>query len=271
MSVSRLQPIITLTTDFGLADHYVGTMKGVILGRCPEAQLVDITHQVPPFSIYSGAYSIDQAAGYFPPGTVHLLVIDPGVGTSRRGLCVEALGQVFIAPDNGVLSLIVRRDTHVHSRELTNRDLWLESPSSTFHGRDIFAPVAAAIASRAAKPEDTGPIVTGIHMLNGLEPSEIQAGIWQGRVLSVDHFGNVITNFRTTELQHISAAPFSIEAGARAVKTFFKTFGEAPRGVCFAYFGSSGYIELGINQQSAAEFLCISPGDALKLETRTAD
>src|ERR1700761_6608992 len=120
MSASRVPPIVTLTTDFGLADHYVGTMKGVILSRCPEAQLVDISHEIPPFSIYSAAYTIDQAAPNFPAGTVHLIVVDPGVGTARRGLCAEALGQVFVAPDNGVLSLIAARDANLRARELTN-------------------------------------------------------------------------------------------------------------------------------------------------------
>ncbi len=250
-------------------DHYVGTMKGVLLSRCREAQLVDITHQIPPFSIYAGAYAIDQAARYFPPGTVHLVVVDPGVGTSRRGLCVEALDQVFIAPDNGVLSLITQRDGQPRARELTNRDLWLESPSSTFHGRDIFAPVAAALASGAAKAEDTGPIVKDIQVLDGLEPRELKAGVWQGRVLNIDHFGNVITNFRSDELGRGATTRFSIEAGAQRVETFCKTFGEAMVGVCFAYFGSSGYIELGINQQSAAGFLRVAAGDAVKLTQRT--
>lgn len=265
MSVSRLRPIITLTTDFGLADHYVGTMKGVILDRCPEAQLVDITHEVPPYSIYSGAYSIDQAARYFPPGTVHLVVVDPGVGTSRRGLCVEALDQLFIAPDNGVLSLVIQRGGQARARELANRDLWLEPVSSTFHGRDIFAPVAAALASGAAKPEDTGPIVTSIQMLAGLELRELEAGVWEGKVLSIDHFGNVITNFRSAEMGRIATAPFAIEAGTQSIKTFCKTFGEAMPGVCFAYFGSSGYVELGMNQQSAAKLLGVSPGDAVRV------
>lgn len=268
MSTFRVRPIITLTTDFGLTDHYVGTMKGVLLSRCPEAQLVDISHEIAPFSIYSGAYVIDQAAQYFPSRSVHLVVVDPGVGTSRMGLCVEALGQVFIAPDNGVLSLVMLRDRNARARELTNRDFWLASPSSTFHGRDIFAPVAASIASGAATPEATGPIRSAIKMLAGLEAHRLEPGVWAGRVLSVDHFGNVITNFKIADFTHIATAPFALEARTQVVKTFCKTFGEAPGDVCFAYFGSSGFIELGLNQQSAAALLGTSPGDALKLENR---
>jgi S-adenosyl-L-methionine hydrolase (adenosine-forming) len=266
MSASRVRPIITLTTDFGLADHYAGTMKGVLLSRCPEAQLVDISHGIAPFSIYSAAYAIDQAARYFPSRTVHVIVVDPGVGTSRRALCVEALDQFFIAPDNGVLSLIVRRDPDAQARELVSRNLWLESPSSTFHGRDIFAPVAAAIASGSATPADAGPIVPHIEMLAGLEPRQIESGIWAGKIFSVDHFGNAITNFKASQFGRIASASFVLAARTQRVDTFCKTFGEAPDGVCFAYFGSSGYLELGMNQQSAAASLAISPGDSITLE-----
>lgn len=266
MSVPRVRPIITLTTDFGLADYYVGTMKGVLLSRCPEAQLIDISHEIPPFSIYSAAYAIDQAARYFPPRTVHLIVVDPGVGTPRKALCVEALGQFFVAPDNGVLSLIVQRDPNAQARELAKRNLWLESPSSTFHGRDIFAPVAAAIASGSVKPEDVGPIVAHIEMLAGLEPQQIESGTWAARILSIDHFGNAITNLKASEFGHIASAPFLLSAGTQRVNTFCKTFGEAPRSLCFAYFGSSGYIELGMNQQSASALLAVAPGDSIILK-----
>jgi len=265
MSVSRVPPIITLTTDFGVADHYVGTMKGVILSRCSEARLIDISHEIPPFSIYSGAYTIDQAAPYFPAGTVHVIVVDPGVGTSRKGLCVEALDQFFIAPDNGVLSLLAMRDKSMRARELANHALWLPAVSSTFHGRDIFAPVAAAIASGSAQPEDVGPIVSGIELLADLQPRQIEPGVWQARILSVDRFGNVITNLKASAFPQVSMSRFAIEAGARSVNTFSKTFGDAARGVCFAFFGSSGYVELGMNQQSAGDLLGVSAGDSITL------
>src|SRR6476469_5428090 len=140
------RPIITLTTDFGLQDHYAGTMKGVILSRCPQAQIVDITHAVPPFSLYAGAYAVDQAAPFFPPGAIHVVVVDPGVGTDRKPLLVEFREQFFVAPDNGVLSLLLTRNGGGTVREITNRELWLPRPSNTFHGRDVFAPVAAALA-----------------------------------------------------------------------------------------------------------------------------
>jgi S-adenosyl-L-methionine hydrolase (adenosine-forming) len=265
MSVPRVPPIITLTTDFGLADHYVGTMKGVILSRCAEARIVDISHEIAAFSIVSGAYAIDQAAPYFAAGTVHVIVVDPGVGTERRPVCVEALGQFFVAPDNGVLSLIAMRDGKARTRELANRELWLESVSSTFHGRDIFAPVGAAIASGSARVEDVGPVIGDMELLADLEPREKERGVWVGKILSVDRFGNVITNLKSSAFREIAPARFSIEAGRRRVERFARTFGEAESGVCFAYFGSSGYVELGINQQSAAALLGVGAGDSITM------
>jgi|SRR5579875_995957 len=265
MSDARVRPIITLTTDFGVRDHYVGTMKGVILGRCPGAELVDISHEIPAFSIVAAAYTIDQAAFYFPAGTVHLMVVDPGVGTARRGLCAEAAGQIFVAPDNGVLSLVAGRSGGLRAWELARRDLWLAAPSSTFHGRDIFAPVAAALASGRVRPEDVGLAVEEIELLEDLDARQSEAGVWRARVLSVDRFGNAITNLRASEFSRIAETRFAMEAGGRKVERFHRTFGEAAAGECFAFFGSSGYVELGVNQQSAAEMLGIAAGAAVTL------
>lgn len=265
MDAYRVPPIITLTTDFGLVDHYVGTMKGVLLSGCPDARLVDISHGIAPFSIYAGAYAIDQAAPYFPPGTLHVIVVDPGVGTVRKALLMQALGQTFIAPDNGALSLIVARDPSAKTRAITNRELWVESPSRTFHGRDVFAPVAAAIASGRAQAEDVGPLIEQIELLSDLEPQQTDPGTWKGKLLAIDHFGNVITNFKSVEFQTISSRRFSIHVRNHEITEFRPTFDEASSGSCFAYFGSSGYIELGMRQESAAALLSASPGDAVTL------
>lgn len=259
------RPIITLTTDFGLEDHYTGTMKGVILSRCPEAQLVDISHNVARFNLYAGAYTIAQSAPYFPPGCVHVVVIDPGVGTERKPLLVEVSKQLFIAPDNGVLSLILARDPGAKVREISNRDLWLPSASATFHGRDVFAPVAAALASGEINPEEVGPILDEAVLLGGLEPHEIQHNHWQGMVLSVDHFGNVITNFRINKFRAALAGKFSLEAGSGRVTETRKTFAEAEPHFCFAYAGSSGYVEIGMNQGDAGGHLMLKPGDRAEL------
>lgn len=268
MQPQRPSPLITLTTDFGLSDHYVGTMKGVILSRCPGARLIDISHEIPAFSLYSAAYAIDQAAPFYPAGTVHVVVVDPGVGTSRRGLLVEALDQYFVAPDNGVLSLIVARDVNRKAWELTDRNLWLETTSSTFHGRDVFAPVAAAVASGWAAATEVGPPIQQIELLSGLEAEVIAPDAWQGKVLSVDRFGNVITNFRTAQLKLIASEPFKLCIGRGEVTRWHETFGLAQPGECFAYFGSSGYIEAAINQANAALALKAAPGGIITLRLR---
>ena len=262
-------PIITLTTDFGLADHYVGVMKGVILTRCPHAEIIDISHQIPHFSLLAAAYAIDQAARYFPRGVVHVVVVDPGVGTERKPLLVEAMHQIFIAPDNGVLSFIYTRDHRARARAITNRDLMLPNPSSTFHGRDIFAPAAAAIAGEKVWPEDAGPLVPRPVSLPNLEPRETGVDTWDGLALSIDHFGNVITNFAISRFAQLLQNRFSIAAGAAFVETFRLTFAHAPDADCFVYPGSSGYLELGINQASAATHLGVLPGSPLRLQTAT--
>ncbi len=259
------RPIITLTTDFGLSDHYVGTMKGVILSRNPQAQLVDISHEIPPFSIYAGAYAIDQAAPYFPLGTVHVVVVDPGVGTARKPLYLSAMGQHFVAPDNGVLSFVVERDKGARTREITNRELFLPDASATFHGRDVFAPAAAAIAAGVIAPEHVGPRLAKIVQLTGLEPRLTGKGLWDGTVLSVDRFGNVVTNFRTANFVLTLGDKFILRTAAGDITAFRSTFGEAPHDECFAYPGSSGYIEIGINQGSAARRLSLAAGDILSL------
>ncbi len=252
-----------------MADHYAATMKGVLLSLCPDARLVDISHQIPPFSIHAAAYAIDQAAPYYPSGTVHVIVVDPGVGTARKALLLEALDQHFIAPDNGVLSMIAARDKNWKAFEIANPALRAPSPSSTFHGRDLFAPAAAAIAG-GTTPADVGPRAPEIELLGNLNPTQTEPGLWRGMVLSVDHFGNIITSFRASAFAQIAASGFALRIGNHQIDQFRKTFGSAPAELCFAYFGSSGYIEIGMNQQSAAAFVSASPGDSVSLRLHTA-
>ena len=244
----------------------MGTMKGVIIGRCPTAQLIDITHQIEPFSLYAGAYAIAQAAPYFPAGSLHVVVIDPGVGSARKPLLIEASGQLFIAPDNGVLSLILARDRDARVREISDRDLWLPSPSSTFHGRDVFAPVAGSLASRQIATADVGPMFHQPAILADLDPVKAEEFRWRGVVLSVDHFGNVITNFASVDFRGALVGGFALKAGLGVVSETRETFSGSNPGMCFVYSGSSGYLELGINQASAAETLAVRPGDSLTLE-----
>ncbi len=265
MKTVKAPAIVTLTTDFGIADHYVGTMKGVLLSRSPQSQIADISHEIPSFSIAAGAYTISQAAPYFPAGTVNVIVVDPGVGTARKPILIEALNQLFIAPDNGVLSLICETESEITAREITNRDLWMPAPSNTFHGRDIFAPVAGSLAAGAARPSDVGPVLERIEKLPGLQPEQIDTDTWRGTILSVDHFGNVITSFRAGIFPQITSHAFTLTAGKHKISDFRATFGQAAAHLCFAYFGSGGYVEIGINQQSAARFLQVRPGETVLL------
>lgn len=255
-------PLLTLTTDFGLSDHYTGTMKGVILSRCPDAAIIDISHEIPAFSVYAAAYTIDQAARFFPSGTVHVIVVDPGVGTERKAIVAEAGGQTFVAPDNGVLTMVLNRSEGSVVHEIANSALFVHPVSNTFHGRDIFAPVAAAIASGRTQPVGAGPRLQQVQMLPDIEPEQIDADVWKGMILSVDHFGNVITNFPSAEFE---GKHFTLRLGDASISGLFRSFGHAPEGELFAYFGSSGFIELGINQASAADALAIQPEADIEL------
>ena len=241
-------------------------MKGVILSRCPGACIVDISHESEAFSIYSGAYTISQSAPYFPRGTVHVVVIDPGVGTARRALLVQALGQSFVAPDNGVLTFILSDDSSATVREITNPGLWLESPSTTFHGRDLFAPVAATLAVGKLRPEDAGAQTRDYVLLPGWNPKQVAPDCCQGFVLSVDHFWNIITSFKTNQFKNALTKAFAFSIHEQVITDLQTTFAHAARGHCFAYFGSSGYLELGINQGHAARSLGVSIGDPIRLQ-----
>lgn len=261
------RPIITLTTDFGLSDHYVGAMKGVILSRCPDAEIVDISHGGASYSIWSGAYTIQQSAPYFPRGTVHVVVVDPGVGTARKAMAVEALDQIFIAPDNGVLSLVLSRAESFAAREIADQRLMLPAASATFHGRDIFAPAAATIACGAAPFVEVGPIVKDPVFLSPLEPESEHSGLWNGRVLSIDHFGNLITNFPARDFEFQA---FRMTMGWVDISLRYATFAEAPEGAIFCYAGSSGYLEIAMNRESAAARLHAHPGDPIALRIQHA-
>jgi S-adenosylmethionine hydrolase len=272
MTDMRSRPVITLTTDFGTQDHYVGTMKCVIAGICPDAAVIDITHQIRPGDLYSAAYSVSQSPPFSPPGTIHVVVVDPGVGTSRRAIAARVHGQTFIAPDNGVLSLVFQKDQEAEIRTLANPLLELPSRSATFHGRDVFAPAAAKLAAHAVAWTAVGPKIEDCIRLPGLGPLSHGGGKWSGMVLSIDHFGNVITNL-PVQLADLSSKSFKMQAnGTATVQNFFRTFQESGSDTLFVYAGSSGYYEIGINGASAANALRIKTGDPiiLTLNARTS-
>ncbi len=257
------RPVITLTTDFGLSDHYVGTMKGVILGICPEAQIVDISHDIGPFGVAEGAFLLAQAYPYFPRGTVHVVVVDPGVGTSRRPILAEAAGQRFVAPDNGVLSFVYAREKH-KVRWITAEKYFLKNVSQTFHGRDIFSPVGAHLA-RGIAAARMGKAITDYMRLHMEKPVRTARRGWTGAVLKVDRFGNLITNFPATEFPHLDARPFEMLVGLETVHRLARNYAECGPGELFVIVGSSGYLEVSSSQASAAKILGCGAGAPVEL------
>ena len=255
--------IITLTTDFGLSDHFAGTMKGVILGIAPRARIVDISHQVTPYDVAEGGFVLAQAYRHFPRGTVHVAVVDPGVGTSRRPILVEAAGQYFVAPDNGLLTPIYSREKH-RVRHVTAAKYFLKRVSHTFHGRDVFAPVAAHLA-RGVRPAAFGKTVEDFMRLPFEKPVRTARRGWTGVVLKADGFGNLITNFRLEDFPMIEEHPFEMVVGMHTVSRLARNYAECPPGEVFLIEGSSGYLEVASSQASAAKMLGCGAGAPVEL------
>ena len=256
--------MITLTTDFGLSDHFVGAMKGVIASIAPRVEVHDITHLIQRFNILDGAFTIAEAYAYWPKKTIHVVVVDPGVGTSRRPILVEAAGQYFVGPDNGVFSMLYLREPKHKVRAITNEKLFLPAHSRTFHGRDIFAPVAAHLATDA-KAAMLGKLVTDHVQLANLTPQRSGKRVWTGTVLKVDHFGNLITNFHSPEFPGITTQPFEMLAGIQTVRRLALNYQDCNIGEVFVIVGSSGYLEVSTSQGSAAAMLGCGAGAPVEL------
>ncbi len=256
-------PLITLTTDFGLSDHYVGAMKGVILSICPQARIVDISHDVSAFEIADGAFTISQAYRYYSRGTVHVVVIDPGVGTARRPILAQAAGQFFVAPDNGVLSMIYAREAH-KVRAISNDQYFLKPVSNTFHGRDIFSPVAAHLAHGVAPPR-FGRLIDDYLRFSFDRPERTARRAWTGAILKVDRFGNIITNFRVEDFPDLKKRGFEMAVGPQRVGVLASNYEECGMGELFLIAGSSGYYEISVEQGSAAKKLGCAAGAPLEL------
>jgi S-adenosylmethionine hydrolase len=258
------RPILTLTTDFGASDHYVGAMKGVILSICPQAQIVDICHQVTPFEIAAGAYTIAQAYACFPKRTVHVVVVDPGVGTTRRPILVEAAGQYFVGPDNGVLSMVCAREQY-KVRHIANARYFRHPVSATFHGRDIFAPVAAHVAAGVPLSRIGKPIQDYLRA-EFAQPQRSGDRAWTGAILKIDRFGNIVTNFHIRDFPALSSpAVIVVAIGRRKIAALARNYAEYKPGELFAIVGSSGYLEISMNRGSAAEKLGCKTGQPVKL------
>ena len=258
-------PIITLTTDYGTSDHLVGVLKGVILKINPEATIVDITHAVTPFDLLDGALAITSAYPYFPPRTIHVVVVDPGVGTDRRPLLVSGQNQYFVAPDNGVLSGVYEAEQKFIVRHLTSEHYFAQPPSKTFHGRDIFAPVAAWL-SKNWQPASMGEEIEDFKRFIMPRPKEAD-GLLKGIVLKVDGFGNLMTNFRADDLlpESLEKGELKLQVGSHPVTRLVPTFASGKAGEPVAFVGSSGYVEIAVNKGSASKALGIGRGTPVLL------
>lgn len=262
-----MQPIITLLSDFGSKDAYVAEMKAVVLSICPEARIVDISHEIRKFDVRMGAFVLASATPYFPKGTIHVVVVDPGVGTKRRGIVVETQQSFYLGPDNGVLMLAAQKEDILHVYHLTNKKYMLPNVSHTFHGRDVFAPMAAHLA-RGCKPSDFGRQIHDYVVPKFSKPSVKRNEVF-GEVIHIDDFGNVITNVRAEDLEKAGIPKTAkLQAslmGKTLVLKFCSTYGDVPEKTPLALIGSHGFLELSVNQGNASEFFNITIGNTIHL------
>jgi len=259
--------IITLLSDFGLIDPYVAEMKAVILSIYPDARIVDISHGIEKFNVRMGAFILASAAPYFPIGTVNLAVVDPGVGTKRRPIIVETGRSLYVGPDNGLLILSALIDGITNIYHITSEKYVLPQVSRTFHGRDIFAPVAACLAS-GVKPNEFGPEIRDFEKPPFAEP-DVKGGEVSGEILFIDSFGNMTTNISAGLLQRIKVADgvsLKIDVGEKStVLKLCKAYGEAPPQTPLAIISSSNFLEISVNQGNAAETFRAKVGDTVKI------
>ncbi|MFN2579221.1 MAG: S-adenosyl-l-methionine hydroxide adenosyltransferase family protein [Pyrinomonadaceae bacterium] len=256
-------PIITLLTDFGTQDYFVGAMKGVILSANPTARIVDLTHNIAPQDIHAAAFNLLALYRNFPAGTIHLAVVDPGVGSNRRPILIECADQLFVGPDNGLFSWICERAGNWRAYHLTNEKLFRHPTSKTFHGRDVFAPVAAAL-SNGAKPEEVGPAIEGIVQLEPLNPITTTDGNVEGRIIHVDRFGNCVTNLTTN---HRTSRAARLAVNNTEITSYREFFCEnsGSEGELFMLTGSAGFIEIAARNASAASILNARQGQLVVL------
>jgi S-adenosyl-L-methionine hydrolase (adenosine-forming) len=257
-----LKPVVALLTDFGTRDHYVGAMRGVILGICPDATLVDITHDIPPQDVTTAALELAAAYGFFPAGTVFLCVVDPGVGSSRKALAAGAGGHRFVAPDNGLLSSVFRQTPPTRVVELTEPKYARPDVSRTFEGRDRFAPAAAWLAA-GVELTALGPSLATWETLSIPEPRE-ENGQLAGVIVRVDHFGNLVTNIDRHSFDRcVHGRSFQIVVADRPVARLVSTYSDADAGIVCALFGSTDHLEIAVSGGSAADRLGLTRGAAV--------
>lgn len=237
-------------TDFGTGDGYAGSVKGVIMSQAPDAKVLDITHDILPFNVSSAAYVLNTYCFDFPPGTVHLIVVDPGVGSERKAIVVRQAGRYFVAPDNGVVSLALAGGGEFEAWEIVNVTKPRGYVSATFHGRDIFAPAAAHLAS-GKQPGRLGPKLDSIKMLDSAQP-RIEGGRITGEVIHADRFGNMISNIKQKLIEGMPPESLIIRVGTYTIIGLSATYSDREQGELMAYVGSAGLLEIGISHGSAA-------------------
>jgi S-adenosylmethionine hydrolase len=253
-------PLITLLTDFGLKDHFAGVMKGVIASIAPAARVIDITHEVEPYAIAQARFLLAQSWPYFPKGTIHVAVVDPGVGSARRPILVQAHGQLFVGPDNGLFSDLLEAPG-AKARLISNRKLMLPAVSATFHGRDVFAPVAAYLALGVAASH-AGPLIKDAARTSGraLQPSAYR---WVGEIVHVDRFGNLITNLPASCLA--GSGRVVLKIASNELRDMAASYSAMAPGTPAIVAGSSGFLEIAVNQDSAARLLGLGVGTRVEL------
>jgi S-adenosyl-L-methionine hydrolase (adenosine-forming) len=260
------RPIVTLTTDFGINDHFVGAVKGVILDIVPEAAIVDVSHAVQAFDVLDGALTISQAYSYFPTGTVHMVVVDPGVGTARRPILASSDGYHFVAPDNGVLSMVYAREERIHVRHITSDHYFRQPVSQTFHARDVFAPVAGYLA-KMVDSHKFGDEIEDYVRFAAPKPKPAGENKLRGVILKVDRFGNLITNVTPEDAPALFApnAAFKIVVGNKEISDIRTAYAEGAPGEVFAVLGSMGYLEIVANRAAAAQLTGAGKGSEVSI------
>ncbi len=269
-AATRTAGVITLLTDFGTADYFVGSLKGAILAVNPQARVVDITHDIPPQDIEAGAFTLLASYSTFPEGTIHIAVVDPGVGSTRRAILIKAGEQFFVGPDNGIFSYVCDQLTDFKVFHLTNTEYFRHPVSATFNGRDVFVPVAAALSNGVA-PDVLGTPVTDFVKLKPLTPGTSSDGKIKGRIIHIDRFGNCVTNISEKELTpKMIAAEAKLKVKGQVVKSFRNYFTErtGSREKIFGIWGSAGFLEVAATNDSAAKLLNARRGDPVIVFTR---
>lgn len=262
--------LITLLTDFGTEDEYVGLMKGVILSINPRVVIVDISHQIGSQNVAQAAFTIHASYRYFPPGSVHLIVVDPGVGTKRDLLALEMRRHFFIAPDNGILTLLLNNFAAATLIRITNEAFFLNPVSRTFHGRDIIAPVGAHL-TMGVELSKLGPVLNPREAvrLDNLEADMHKKGEIVGKIIAIDHFGNLISNVALKQLTQFNqgrpATRLKIQIGSHVIHGLSETYGDVRPNTPLALVGSRGYLEIAVNCGSAARVLKVHQGDAVRV------